>query len=285
MNILKHYPYLLLTLVAITTIARGQTVLFSDDFQSYTPDAPLTGPEWSAITTATDATLNVVLDDGDPLSPANSFGMGTDNQILQIKDTTSSGNIRMDATGLSYQVATLSFYYYESSAVNGTKLRLTFGESSNTNANWAFQATFNGGVLSDFDNTFTASYSQDTLHRVDMVVNTSTSSVSYNEGSDSVASLTFDIWIDGELKGDNIAVVSGTTVYTTGGTDMTTFRFVTDFSGLSREAYIDNVFLFDGADINHSIPEPGHTALLFAGIIGMIAMHRFRSSRKRSLTS
>ncbi len=267
-------------MVAAATISHAQTILFSDNFESYTADSPLTGPKWSSITTATNATLDVVLDDGSPLSPADSFGQGTSNKILQVRDTTNTGSTRMDATGMNFQVATLSFFYYESSAVNGTKFRLTLGENNNTRENYAFQATFNGGVLSDLDNTFAAAYSQDTLHRVDMVVNTSNSAVSYNDGSDSVASLTFDIWIDGVLKGNNIAVVSGSTVYTEGGNDMTTFRFSTDYSGLSREAYLDDVYLFEGADISHQIPEPEQAALWLVGLSAVVALLRNQRSKK-----
>lgn len=243
-----YYLSILLSLFAIATATQGKRVLFMDDFESYTPDATLPRVNWGSITTGTDAVVEVVLDDDIPQKRAD--GLGISNQVLHVSDATSDDPTRLDANELNFQVATLSFYFDEPSGVDGTKFRLSFGGQSTSNT--AFQITFNNGTLSDLNGNFSSKYSLDTWHRADVVVNSSAAAVDYN-GSESVASLTFDIWIDGELMGDDIVVISDST-YTKGGSDMTAFRFTTDQSGLSQEVYIDNVFLYEGADINNAIP-------------------------------
>ncbi len=261
-----YYPSIIFTFLVIATIARGQTVLFSENFESYAPDSDLTaGANWSYVNTGTDTLLQVVEDNGSTLSPADSFGQGTSNHILHMLDNSTSAETRMDSSALSFQVATLSFLYYETSDFSNTKYRVSFGKSSNNSTDRAFQINFQGGVLSYSSGAATAAYTVDALHKVDIVVNTSASPVSYNGDSASVASLTADVWVDGVLVFDNISHEGST--YDSPNT-MTHFRYTTDFSGASREAYIDDIILYDGA----VIPEPEDVALLFSGATGVIAL-------------
>lgn len=244
----------------------AQTVLFSDSFNSYAPGA-LPSTNWGSVTQNGSTTLLAVLADSGSLLPANTFGEGTANQILRVLDTSTSDLTRMDRRDLSFQVATLSFDFYESSGVSGTPWRVFFGLN-------ATSPTSNNSFRIDFNNGNSGAYSLDTVHRVDIAVNTSSSAVSYGT-SGSVASLSYDLWIDGAFV-QNGGLLSGSTFV--GGANMTAFRFLTDSGGASQEVYIDNVTLFDGAHVGLPIPEPSSLAL--AGIAVFAGGFRRRISRR-----
>ncbi len=172
----------LVSLFACATTLSAQTPLFSDDFSSYTPGQPLSAP-WGSVTpnpTESDAAVEVVLDTGDY------FGEGTSNQILKVLDESATYLTRADMRGLEFQVATLSFDFYEIAGVDGTPWRISFGLNASSAGN-LFQATLNSGSP--------GSYSLNAKHTFQMVVNTSTANVAYQDTT--LNSMHYDMWIDG----------------------------------------------------------------------------------------
>ncbi|MDP0494705.1 MAG: hypothetical protein Q7Q73_00725 [Verrucomicrobiota bacterium JB024] len=250
---------LLASLFTVSAVS-AQSVIFSDNFGSYTLNEPLSSP-WGSVTpnpTQPDAAVEVVLDTGDY------FGAGTSNQILHVLDTSSTWLTRADMRGLSFNVATLSFDFYEVAGVSGTPWRVSFGLDSSSAGN-IFQATLDSGNP--------GSYSLNAKHTFQMVVNTSTSNVDYAETT--LNSMHYDLWIDGELVTSNAAAETIPSGFVPG-SNMTAFRFTTGSSSLSQEIYIDNVLLTEGA----VIPEPSSLAWLgFAGLSVLALRHR-RNTRR-----
>ncbi|WP_309380844.1 PEP-CTERM sorting domain-containing protein [Cerasicoccus frondis] len=252
-------PRTLLILLATAPLLSAQTTLFTDNFDSYTPGETLPSVSWGSVnpsTSSSDAAMEVVLDAGD------FFGQGTSNQVLHILDESGSQNTRADAANLSFQVATLEFDFYEVGGVSGTPWRISFGLNSSGVGN-VFQATLNSGNP--------GSYSLDAAHKAQIVVNSSTETVFY--GGTSIASMQYQLWIDGVLVTANGGTASNFISGFTAGDSMTAFRITTDTSGLSQEMYIDNVTLYDGA----VIPEPSTWALITGLVVGCALIFRRRS--------
>lgn len=238
----------------------AQAILFSDDFDAYTAGEPLpTGP-WGSVTPNTieaDAAMEVVYDSGDY------FGQGTSNKVLHVLDETSSSNTRADLANLSFQVATLEFDFYETSDASGAPWRISFGLNSSGAGN-VFQVTLNSGNP--------GSYSLDAMHKVQIVVNSSTETVNYADTS--VASMHYDLWIDGVIvtdEGSTSNIPSGFVA----GDSMTAFRFTTDSGGMSQEIYADNLTLYGSA----VIPEPSSYALT-SGLLGIAMLARRRRKNR-----
>ncbi|MGE9295065.1 MAG: hypothetical protein ACQKBV_02080 [Puniceicoccales bacterium] len=100
------------------------------------------------------------------------------------------------------------------------------------------------------------SYSLDAAHRVQIVINSSTDAVSY--AGTSVASMGYQLWIDGDLVTPNGSIASNFISGFTAGDSMTAFRFTTDTGGMSQEIYIDNLTPCNGA----VVLEPSTRALI-----------------------
>ena len=250
-------PRLVIASLLTSTLA-AQTVLFEDNFNSYTVDEPISSP-WGSVTpnpSVADAKLEVVQDTSDL------FGQGTSNQVLHVLDQSDTERTRGDIRDLSFDVATLTFDFYEVAGVTGTPFRIGIGLNSSSYTSTAFLINLQDGNP--------GSYTQDAVHKIQIVVNTSASGVDYYQ-SNNVASLTYDLWIDGVLVTDNGGLSDGSTI--AAGTDLTAFRFTTDTGGLSQEMYIDNLKLYDGA----FIPEPSTWGL--AGIFALlgIVLHKRRA--------
>jgi hypothetical protein len=221
-------------LVNTTASAQAAAPVFNDDFESRAPGSRLTAP-WGSVTAGTDCVLEVLRDD------ANRFGRGTDNRILHLKDA-GAGLTRADcrfggATNGGLAVAMLAFDIYEVEGVDGTPLRVSIGLDSSKDI--AHQVTFHKGYA-----TGIARYTQNAAHAIAIIINTSKDSVSYNDGTDSVAPLQYALWIDGRRAAGG--KLSGSSWEA--GTPVTAFRFTTDAGGASQEVYIDNIRLFSGAN-------------------------------------
>lgn len=266
----RHLVQLLsLTIGLLLTGRSSGQVLFSDNFDSYAGPFPmvLTTPPYASVTpnpATTDAYIVVDKDTG------NLFGQGTNNQVLHVFDNSSTALTRADVNsnnvaGLSFDLATLKFDFYETSAYSGTGWTISFGLTSSATASTAFQIVLNSGSP--------GGYALNALHTAQIVVNTSASSVSYN--SVSLDSLKYDLWIDGVRVTNNGSLSAGSAF--AAGDAMTAFRFTTTTAGLSQEIFVDNLSLINGA----VVPEPS-TLSLVLGCAGFV-IFVLRGRRVRGL--
>ncbi len=259
---MKLFPPSLITIfaLAVTTVAaRAATVIFSEDFESYTVNSNLvTNTKWGSVSANSPNFLTIKQDTG------NIFGLGTTNQYLDVSDT-STELTRMDAKPTSgFQFATLELDFYETPGFTGA-----YWGVSLTNA---FPLQLNGGGIRTIGSgAYTPDlYTVGVLHRLSLTFNNTTSTQTYN-GSNSLASQTFDVWIDGILVIDNAAFTGAAVA----GTDLSTFSLSTPSSAFSQEMYIDNIVLT-------AIPEPSSVSLAIASLAGVFCMYRW-SRRIRTL--
>ncbi|PAW76513.1 MAG: hypothetical protein B9S32_14800 [Verrucomicrobia bacterium Tous-C9LFEB] len=240
---------LLLLAVTVSALCRpvsAATLIFSEDFESYTVGNELVSNEkWGSVTSSPTGTLLTATAD-----PSAVFHNGTTNKYLRISDTSNAALTRLDSKPSSaFQLATLSLDFYEPSGVNGTYWNISFPGTASID--------FNGGQIRINSGTYSTVYPIDATHHLDIVINNTTAAEIY--GINSVASGTFDLWIDNVLILDNYALNSTT------GTDLTKFVFSTSSGSYSQEMWIDNVSLYSGI----AVPEPSAVHLLLLSMAAL----------------
>jgi hypothetical protein len=263
-----------LKIVSIMTslgIAAQGAILFSDDFESYSPNSNIGTDTWT-LSTGVASYMTV-------RNQTTATPFGTPNQYAQLADTgTASSPVAQFIRLMSPQlggtyntVTTLQFDFYEPTGGGDQAMRFGFAGFDgtrldlNAGGNRAFASLNNGSIggVSGGNNT---SYSLDTAYTFFMILNDTAASVNYAGGS--ITAFTAHVWY--EALGSGAPVFAGSiaaaNAQNTSGYGIGFRTFNADL----QEAWIDNVVVFEGAA---AIPEPT-TALL--GGLGMLALLRRR---------
>jgi len=241
-------PALLAVALASMLLSRASasTVIFSEDFESYAAGANLsTNAKWGSVSANAPNFLTVKEDTG------NIFGLGTANRYLDASDTSPVELTRMDAKPSSpFQFATLEMDIYEPANISGTYWGVAVAN--------AFSAQFNGGGIrtTGAGAYIPGLYTVDAEHHLSITFNNTASTQTY-DGGNSVASRTFDLWIDGVLVIDNAAFTGAVAA----GTDLASFNLTTSSGSYSQEMYVDNIVLT-------TIPEPSSVGLAVISFLG-----------------
>lgn len=260
------------------------TVLFSDDFNSYTAGDPITigsSPiKWASVRptgnppATTEAFFTAELDS------SNFFGEGTANQYADMSLTDAVGNennilISTNAfSGSETGQFSMEFYDPSSASNSGTGWSLRLGTGAGNSA------TIFGVFLDDGDLILSggsgvvpnggtiATYTQDAVHTLDIVFNNSSSNLNYAGGI--VASQRMDVYLNGILVGDDLANSGGTGV----GTNISAFNFTgkTDTS-FTNSLYINRIVV----DNSPTIPETSNYASIAGLLTLMLVWLRCRS--------
>ncbi len=187
---------------------------------------------------------------------ADLFQEGTENNYMRIFNDgveTESDNVNLIAFNrFGSTVITVDFDFIEPTGVGESNLVLRPGAGIVDNTNRTHEITFNNGELSGK----AAAYSEGEKHNVQIVLNNNTQTISYLGGSATVASDTYDVWLNGELILDDHQLARGSFAV---GSPLTSLQFVI-WGGGSNEFLIDNLKIYDHA---HVIAAPS-TGLTFA---------------------
>ncbi|BCX47751.1 hypothetical protein HAHE_16590 [Haloferula helveola] len=236
----------------------AHAALFSEDFESYTPDAGLdTSGPWNQVAPGAGTATLFVRDD------LTATPFGASNQYLEYddNDATSGGSVRVQSPNFaeaSGAVTTFVFDFYEPSAVSGGSLIVGYAnEDADLNgAGQRLAVNLNDGAVTGLSTVAAAgsdTYSLDTAYRLYVIFNDTGSSVSYTGGS--VAAGVADLWLEeigGSLTyvGTKDASNSQTAAYRVG------FR---SFSSTIQQALFDNVFLYQGVALPGDLPAISET--------------------------
>ncbi len=246
-------------------MASGQSLVFWDTFANQTlgetPGAPWTGTVQSAgpVVVEADAT--------------NRFGQGVDNRYLrftveEVGSTTVQArawNILPAGTGPGVFTLSYQFIETENSPFNNNSRFVARIYSSDDSpgthmAQLDLRTLRQGGLLT-----------QNAVHRIDWVVNTTGDSISYMVGSEenTLAGTSSQVWLDGNAVIDPISLnVPG--AFT--GFDLRTF------TNNDTEVLVNEAGVFDSAVVGAAIPEPSAYAL-FGGLAVLAAALGLRRRR------
>jgi hypothetical protein len=170
-------------------------VLFRDSFDFHALDLPPGGPWTETVDGAGRGTVLVLQDH------ANVFGRGTSNQLLEYKGdgTVNAMALRATnvfATAVAPEVATFSFRLFEPDSPGNKDLLSLFiyaGTGALQSGQQAQRVLLGRGKVAD------AAYSYGEAIQVDVVINNSNNTVDYQDGAQTLAPGTFDVWFDGKL--------------------------------------------------------------------------------------
>ena len=224
--------------------AHGQ--LFSDDFESYTAGAALdTSGPWSIAGSGGSA---VIISDETTATP-----FGTPNQYLDLNDNSAS-SVRIqsaDITAASGAVTTFAFDFNEpTSALAGS---VNFGYANEgldlLSASTRIASSLSDGTIGGLSGG-TNMYDLDTSYRLYMIFNDTAAGVSYNGGSNTVASETADFWL---IPSGGTAVFAGSKSIQQAQTPSYGIAF-RSFGSVEQQILVDNVALFEGVALPGNPP-------------------------------
>jgi hypothetical protein len=266
----------------------GPTVVFSENFDDITiaadPLALTTSTLGNSFSTnvvpTSSGAANARIDSGDL------FGLGSTNQYLELIDGASTAGIRGPAplSGTGFQV---SFDFYDPSGDGATAgSRIILGDGANasnsTTTTRSIDIELRNGVLryvtggSNGTSNTAGTYAEDAKHSVVIVGNYSNSVLDYDfGGNQSVATGTYDIWIDGSLlaNGDDVPfrnAVNSTThigLSGNGAVSLSTSYFDNFLVEIKTAAGSAIPASTSGSIEPMAVPEPG--AVVLAGIAVM----------------
>ncbi|MCC5850014.1 MAG: PEP-CTERM sorting domain-containing protein [Verrucomicrobia bacterium] len=251
-----------MTLIALVPLASVEAnIIFSDDFEAQTIGVS-PGSPWSSVEEPGNIEIRVREDD------SNLFGLGTDNQILQLSKTTGgdAGLIRANSIDDATTLATLDMNFYHPASDGRIVLRLSSGGSGNIFAgDTAFQLDMADGIVTVFDGStnLSGNYQMDTLNSLSVVANSSNVSTTY--GGKTLAANSADIWLNGNL------LIDGGVQRNQQGQILDRLSFHIFGGETDVNFYVDDIQLQ-----NVAIPEPG-TLVLLGFAFGLIMYFRRRN--------
>ncbi|MEM6822699.1 MAG: PEP-CTERM sorting domain-containing protein, partial [Verrucomicrobiota bacterium] len=205
---------------------------------------------------------------------------------LRLYDFDSSGNVNVSTnfTGTDFMRFDFSFSSDQFTGTTGNSfLRIGFGRSgmnvassSDGNVMGRVVLSRTGGSTSTFavrdntsDTTVSSNFTLQASHQVSIFANTNDSAAGgYTfSGAQTVASNTYDVFLDGVLVADDFAFRSGST---SGENDITDIGFATGGSQTTPD------WLFDDITVS-AVPEPSTYAMI---IIAGGLLYGFRRSKK-----
>ena len=237
--------------------------LFSDNFES--PSAAL-GPvnpdplKWN-VTENGGGDVFLAVDNGTVFT--------TPNQYMSVTASGGGGSNNSSASVISSfsdAVLTISFDFNEPTTGGGSDFSLQVGRNGFNNFNKFAQITFDDGTLRNSGNAQVGNYTLALSNHVDILLNGTTSSVSYLGGTQSLAANTYDVWLNGTRIANGAANFGSATSG--------------DFNFFNLTTAGSNVFNVDNFVIDSEltvVPEPSTFALLIgAGVVGIGFMRRRR---------
>ncbi|MGE9292114.1 MAG: hypothetical protein ACQKBW_00750 [Puniceicoccales bacterium] len=272
-----------LTFLSILGIAAAShaTVMFSETFEEYDLGAiPQGGAEdkWTfreagGTFIAVDDTTHIFSQDANQYGRMNFDGAaGAQDPLL----TTRATEYSFSGGSSTGQV---SFQFVDTSAIAETNygFLLRLGTSAG-NSGTALAFYIRNGELRYSNNQGNlgaafASYSLDTVNQIDIVYNYTASDLDYSGST--VAATSMDIYINGELVGDNITTADSTV---TVGSAVSNFNLTakTWSSEFEGELLLDDIIV----DSEISIPEPSSSCAILgvaAALVLFLSRRRFRS--------
>ncbi|QYY37250.1 hypothetical protein [Ruficoccus sp. ZRK36] len=252
-----------ISLVATLPCLSQATVIYSEDFESYTAGSAIqqlnVDPEshWLYSTNKNDVSFTAQDDATDIFSSSS-------NQYGVISDTSTTNNQSISIATTKFaatETGSLTFDFYDSSQslFNGEGFLLRIGPDSG-NGGTAFGLWIQNGTIysatgaGSWQSTSLSSYTLNTAHNLNIVFNNSSDAVGY-EG-DTIDSNTMNIYLDGVLIGDNLGGSGGSVgsaIELLNFTSITSSEPADDFAGT---IYLDNI------TVDNSIPESSSSALL-----------------------
>lgn len=275
---------------ASTPVANA-AIIFSEDFEDFT----LT-PNPLPLTTSTAGssfTSNVTTDTTAPIqslvhartSTTDYFGSGTANTFLHLVDGSDvTAGVRGPLLATSSPLVHLSFDFFDPLAEE-----TPFGQEAGAGTRFYLNPSNGGGGSSsaiDFHlqngtirhttsgSTSVGNYEQGEAHRFDVIANFSDEAINYYFGGDrSVASKSYDIYVNGVLKTLGSNDTDDLAFRNTAATTVTHFGISGVGNASISEGYIDNILISDSVRPS-PIPEPSSMLLVLLGLSLALGVRR-----------
>ncbi|QYY35231.1 hypothetical protein [Ruficoccus sp. ZRK36] len=262
------------------------TVLYEDDFDSYTVGDPVSdGGKWGTPQTAPYVTFTVADDSTHIFSPgANQYGVleadnTSDNVVASITNSNGTTTGQID----------LTFYDPSSATHSGSGWSMRIGTNAG-NSVTAFGVFIQDGDLILSTGTGVepkggtiTTYAMDTVNTLSIVFNNDNGSLDYNGGN--VASGKMDVWLNGVLVGNDLEGSGKKTIGyvdpetgVLGPTELKNINFTAkpQSEPFTSTLYIDELSLNDSI----SIPEPAETAAgIGLGVLVLTVLYRRKLRR------
>ncbi len=177
-------------------------IVLSDDFDSYTADAPVpTGGNWSSISynEGNDVYVHTRTDTG------NVFGEGTGNQYLGLRDAGNSSALLLAQDAVDSELVRLSFDFAEPDNGLTGSLRWKVGFD---NVKTSDDEVVGGVKFDDGNLTPGGGYTYSPAsHHMDIYFNESAETIEYLDPGSNTATLAsgkMDVWLNGSLEADDV---------------------------------------------------------------------------------
>ncbi|QYY35339.1 PEP-CTERM sorting domain-containing protein [Ruficoccus sp. ZRK36] len=253
----KLLPLGLIGMSAIATTASAAT-FFSDDFEEYTAGAaiPLGSEEiWREAKVVGEVVFDAENDTGHYFSSES-------NKYAVLSQVDGTGQGLASATGFSgTTTGQMNFSFYDPSSDTSDWLMRISGNAWGGNGNTLWGLFMQNGTLYVGSGQYVSpgaqigTYQQDTAYTISIVFNNSDSTLNYDGGS--VASQMMDVYLNGELIGDDLASTGNIGT----GTTVQNINFASKVNSPGT-IYLDDISL----DSNISIPEPSTMSALAVGL-------------------
>lgn len=236
----------------------GAAVIAQDDFESYTAGTDdaldFTSGTWTGGQRADFDVVNTG-------APASTL---VGNYAESKSRATNFGFVNQDAATNPVTIATMSFDFVVPSAV-GTAGYFRLSLSGDGTGNGNFRQVDLGGT-SNTGSLLEVTMTEDVVHRIDAVMNTTAATISF--GGETLAADSIAVYVDGALAYSNTAVNNATFVERVG------FWPNPEGSGTVDTFYMDNMLYQDIAVVTGAIPEPSSALLLGLSAFGFFVRRR-----------